>query len=170
VRAYRSRPLAGPTLAAVLALAGVGLSACGDEDDNALAPFSPVEVPDIRGPGDIDDAYSGVLDAAFVEDLDAYAGIEVTLLADVAEAISPRVFTVTPPEGEESGPVLVVVTEEAGDVDPRAGQSLVVAATPIDEFEAEVVIEELGLDVDADELEEWEGEPFLVATVLEPAP
>jgi hypothetical protein len=170
VRAYRSRPLAGPTLAAVLALAGVGLSACGDEDDNALAPTSPVDVPDIRGPGDLDDPYSGVLNATFVEDLDAYTGAEVTLLADVAEVVSPRVFTVTSPDGAEAGPVLVVATEDAGDVDPQAGQSLVIAATPVDGFDAEVVIEELALDVDEEQLGEWDDEGFLVATVLEPAP
>ena len=169
MHAYRSRPLAGPTLAAVLVLTGAGLSACGDEDDNALAPNSPVEVPDLRGEGDLDDPYSGVLDAEFYEDLPAYAGQEVTLLAEVAEVFSPRVFTLTAPGDAEVGDVLVVATEDAGDVDPQAGRSLVVAATPVDSFEAGVVVDELALDVDAAELEEWDERTFLVAEVLQPA-
>ena len=169
MRAYRHRPLAGPTLAAVLALTGAGLSACADEDDNALAPNSPVEVPDIRGPEDLDDPYTGVLDAKFYEDLPAYTGQEVTLLAEVVEVLSPRVFTVTSPDDPDVGPLLVVGTEEAGDVDPEAGQSLVIAATPGDEFDPEVVAEELALDIDHEPLEEWEGEPFLIGEVLEPA-
>ena len=170
MRAYRSRPLAGPTLAVFLALAGAGLSGCGDEDDIALAPNSPAEVPDVRGEDDLDDPYTGVLDAAFYEDLPAYAGQEVTLLAEVAEVFSPRVFTLAAPGDAEVGDVLVVATEDAGDVDPQAGQSLVLAATPVDSFEAGVVVDELGLDVDAAELEEWDERTFLVAEVLQPAP
>jgi hypothetical protein len=168
VRAYRSRPLAGPTLAAVLALAGAGLSGCA-EDDGASAPELEAEVPDIRGEADLDDPYTGVLDAAFYEDLPAYAGQEVTLLAEVAEVFSPRVFTLTAPGDAEVGDVLVVATADAGDVDPQAGRSLVVAATPVDSFEAGVVVDELALDVDAAELEEWDERTFLVAEVLQPA-
>ena len=169
MRAYRRRPLTRPTLAVVLALAGAGLSGCGDEDDIALAPNSPVEVPDVRGEDDLDDPYTGVLDAAFYEDLPAYAGQEVTLLAEVAEVFSPRVFTLTAPGDAEAGDVLVVATEDAGDVDPQAGQSLVVAATPVDSFEAGVVVDELALDVDPAELEEWDERTFLVAEVLQTA-
>jgi hypothetical protein len=169
VRAYRSRPLAGPTLAAVLALAGAGLSGCA-EDDPSSAPDSPVEVPDIRGESDLADPYTGVLDRDFFDDLPAYAGQEVTLLAEVAEVFSPRVFTVTAPDDAEVGEVLVVATEDAGDVDPQAGQALVVAATPVDSFDAGIVLEELALDVDAGQLEEWDGATFLVTTVLEAAP
>ncbi|TFV57707.1 hypothetical protein E4P41_14055 [Geodermatophilus sp. DF01-2] len=170
MRAYRSRSLAGPTLAAVLVLASAGLSACGEDDEGALAPDIEAEVPDIRGPEDPDDPYSGLLDEAFAEDLEAYAGQEVTLLADVAEVVSPRVFTVTSPDDAEVGPLLVVATEEAGDVDPEAGQALVVAATPIEAFDAGIVAEELDLDVDTEQLDEWDDQTFLVATVLQPAP
>lgn len=169
MRPLRPGPPTGLVLAAVLSVSGVGLTACG-EDENALAPESPVEVPDIRGPGDIDDAYSGVLDAAFIEDLDAYTGIEVTLLAEVAETVSPRVFTVTSPQAEEVEPVLVVTTEDAEGTEPAAGDRLVMAATPVDGFDAEVVADELELDLAPEQLEGWDDEVFLVSTVLEPAP
>ena len=165
--AYRSRPLAGPTLAAVLALAGAGLSGCAEAE--ATAPDLETEVPDLRGEGDLDDPYSGVLDAAFFEDLPAYAGQEVTLLAEVAEVVSPRAFTVTAPDDAEVGQVLVVATSDAGDTEPEAGSQVLVAATPVDSFEAGVVVEELGLEVDAAELEEWDEQTFLVAEVLQSA-
>ena len=152
--AYRSRPLAGPTLAAVLALAGAGLSGCAEAE--ATAPDLESRIPDLRGEGDLDDAYSGVLDADLYEDLSAYAGQEVTLLAEVAEVVSPRAFTVTAPDDAEVGEVLVVATPDAGDVEPEAGGQVLVAATPVDAFDAGVVVEELGLEVDAAELAEWD--------------
>lgn len=168
MRAFRRRPLAGPTLAAVLALTGVGMSACGDEPHPPLAG-GDVEVPDIRGPGDLEDPYTGALTATFVEEMTAYAGEEVTVLADVVDVVSPRVFTVTSPDDAEVGPVLVVATEDAGDFDPQAGQALYVAATPVRSFDAGVVAEELSLDVDRAPLAEWDDQTFLVAEVLQPA-
>jgi hypothetical protein len=168
VRAYRSRPLAGPTLAAVLALAGAGLSGCAEEDP-ATAPDLETEVPDLREEGDLADPYIGVLDADFYEDLPAYDGQEVTLLAEVAQVLSPRTFTVTAPGEAQVGEVLVVATSDAGDVEPEAGSQVYVAATPVDSFEAGVVVEELGLEVDAAELEEWDEQTFLVAEALQPA-
>ncbi|SNS16504.1 hypothetical protein SAMN06893096_102308 [Geodermatophilus pulveris] len=170
MRAYRRRPLAGTTLAAVLALAGVGLSGCFVTAEEAREPTTPVEVPDIRGESDLADPYSGVFDADFADDLPAYTGTEVTLRAEVAEVVSPRVFTITSPDGGEVGPVLVVATEEAGDVDPQPGTPLVVAATPVASFDAGVVAEELALDVGPEQLAEWDGQTFLVAEVLAPAP
>ena len=166
--AQRSRPPATRAVAVVLALAPIALTSCGSEDDNALAPFSPVDVPDIRGPGDLDDAYSGVLDERVREDLDAYAGIEMTLLVQVADVLGPGAFTVTSPEGDGVEPVLAVTTPDAA-IDPDAGDQLVLAATPVDEFDAEVVAEQMQLAVEAQELEEWDGQLFLVATIVEPA-
>lgn len=168
--AFRRRSLAGPTLAVVLALAGAGLSACGEDDEGALAPDLEPAVPDVRGTEDLDDPYSGVLDAAFYEDLPAYANQEVTLLAEIAEVFSARAFTVTAPDDAEVGEVLVVAAEDAGDANPQAGTSLFLAATPVDSFDAEVVVDELALDVRPEQLEEWEEETFLVAEILQPAP
>ncbi|WNV77653.1 hypothetical protein [Geodermatophilus sp. DSM 44513] len=168
--AYRHRPLARSTLAAALALVGAGLSGCSVTEEEAEEPTSPVEVPDLRGEDDLQDPYTGVLDADVAEDLDAYTGIEVTLLAEVAETISPGAFTVTSPQGEEFDPVLVVAAEDAEDTEPAAGDQLYMAATPVDGFDAEVVVDELGLDVAPEQLAAWADEVFLVATVLEPAP
>ncbi len=48
----------------------------------------------------------------------------------------------------------MVTTTEDQDVDPQAGQSLVIAATPARDFEAEVMVKELGLDLEEEQLEE----------------
>ena len=154
----------------MLALAGTGLSGCAWAERSAADRGTEVELPDVRGPEDLDDPYNGLLDADFYEDLTAYTGQEVTLLTEVVEVLSPRVFTVTSPEDAEVGPVLVVSSEDAGDVDLQPGTALVVAATPVDSFDAAVVTEELSLDVEPARLDEWDDEAFLVAEVLQPAP
>jgi hypothetical protein len=170
VRAFRRRPLAGSTLAAVLALTGAGLSGCAGAEGAAGERGTEVELPDVRGAEDLDDPYNGLLDADFYEDLTAYTGQEVTLLSEVAEVLSPRVFTVTSPEDAEVGPVLVVATQDAGDADPQAGTPLIVAATPVDSLDAAVVTEEFSLDVDPAQLAQWDDQAYLVAEVLAPAP
>ncbi|MGY1709306.1 hypothetical protein ACI8AC_07310 [Geodermatophilus sp. SYSU D00758] len=162
----------GPTarvLTALLAATGLGVTACGGlDDDNALAPYSPVEVPDIRGPDDIDDAYAGLLDERVHEDLDAYTGIEMTLLVDVVEVIGSRAFAVTSPAGERVDPVLVVTSRDTG-TEPAAGEHLVIAVTPVDDFDAEVVVDQLELGVAPERLDRWDDETFLVATIVESA-
>lgn len=158
----------GSALAAVLVLAGV-LSGCAGTDDDALAPDLEAEVPDIRGPEDLDDPYVGYLDAAFREDLDAYSGQEVTLVADVVEVVSERVFTVGSPGDDEVEPVLVLATADAGDTGPRPGESLVLAATPVQDLDVAAAVEDLGLEVDPGQLEDRDGETYLLTTILEPA-
>ena len=155
-------------MATWLVLAAVGLTSCGQEDDNALAPFDPVDVPDIRGPGDLDDAYAGALDERVREDLDAYAGIEMTLLVQVDDVVGPRAFTVTSPEGQEVDPVLAVTTADAGP-EVAEGDRLVLAVTPVDDFDAAVVADQLELALDPEQLAGWEGEVFLVTTIVESA-
>ncbi len=166
-----SRRLVGTAFAAALVVAGAGLSGCADGmDDSAVAPNLETQVPDIRGSEELDDPYRGVLDARFVEDLPAYQEQQVTVLAAVAEVLSPRSFTVTSPDGSDVEPVLVITTEEAAGVQPQAGDDVVIAATPVGEFDAEVVEEELGTMLPGERYEEWDGETFLVATIIEPAP
>lgn len=164
------RTPARPLWAAVLVFATVVLSSCADEDDNAEAPFiEPEAVPDIRGPEDPDDPYVGLLDEAFREDLEAYSQQEVTLLAQVEEVLSPRAFSVTSPTGDVD-PVLVVTTPDVRGIDPEPGQDLVIAATPMEDFDARASTDELQLGPDAGELEDWDDDVFLLATILEAAP
>lgn len=150
----------------VLATSAALAGCAADEEDMA---GTEVEVPDIRGSGDVTDAYTGALDAAFREDLDVWSDVEVTLLATVEEVLSPRTFTVTAPIGPEIEPVLVVVAESAGAQVPEAGENWVIAATPIENFDVDVVAETLDLPLSDEQYETWDEETFLVATALEEA-
>ncbi len=166
-----SRWLTGPALAAVLSLTGMALAGCGEDlDDQATAPQLETEVPDIRAGDDTDDVYRGLLDERFVEDLPAYEDQEVTVLAEVAEVLSPRTFSVTSAEGADVEPVLVMTVDAAAALEPEAGDELVVAATPSGDLDPEAIVDELGLDIEAGQLEDWEDEPYLVASIVEPAP
>ena len=170
MHAHRSQEFAGPALAAVLALTGATLTGCGkDLDGQATAPQLETEVPDIRGGDDLDDVYRGLLDERFVEDLPAYADQEVTVLAEVAEVLSPRVFSLTSADGADVDPVLVVTKDLAAALEPEPGDELVVAATPARDLDPEAVVTDLGLAIDARELENWEDEAYLVATIIKPA-
>jgi hypothetical protein len=170
VHAHRSGGLAGPALATVLALIGAGLAGCGEElDDQATAPQLETTVPDIRGADDIDDVYIGLLDERFVEDLPAYEDQEVTLLAEVAEVLSPRVFSMTSADGSDVEPVLVVTTGAAADLAPETGDDVVVAATPEGELDPQALVEDLHLDVDPARLQDWEDEVYLLASIAEPS-
>lgn len=165
----RARRPARRAVAGVLALAALGLTSCGTDAADALPPATPVEVPDIRGPGDLADPYSGVLDERVREDLGAWSGIEMTLLVEVADVLGPGAYTVTSPEGGEVEPVLAVTTPDAA-TEPDPGDQLVLAVTPVDGFDAEVVVEQLQLEVAAQRLDEWDGQTFLVTTIVESAP
>ncbi len=170
MRRSARRPLNEVVVAATIALAGAGLTGCaGEDDDNPLAPNSPLDLPDIRGAEDLDDVYTGELDAAFAEDLPAYADAEVTLLASVADVVSERVFTVTSPTDPDVGPVLVIATHEAAEQQLAAGDQIVMAATPTVDLRPEEVAEEMKLSVDPEHLEQWDDEMYLVATILQPA-
>jgi hypothetical protein len=166
MKAPLSRRVAAP-VGGVLLAAGALLAGCGSEEDPVAG--TEVEVPDIRGPEDPDDPYSGALDESFREDLDVWSGQEVTLLATVEEVLSPRTFTVGAPIGPEIEPVLVVVADDVTAAEPEGGENWVIAATPVEGFELEEVSEALAIDLPEDEYEEWEGETFLLATVLEEA-
>ncbi|WP_324277685.1 hypothetical protein [Blastococcus brunescens] len=45
-----------------------------------------------------------------------------------------------------------------------------IAATPVEDFDAETVTEELRLELDKGQLDDWDDDVFLVATILEAAP
>lgn len=154
---------------ATAVLTAATLGACSRQDVVGLPEGTGIDVPDIRGADDVGDLYTGALNEHVRDQLPAWPGQELTVLAEVAEVVSPRAFTVTSPEGvERIDPVLVVATDDAG-ADAAAGEQLVLAVTPVEGFLADVVVDEFGLDADPGALAEWEGSTFLVATVVEPA-
>ena len=143
-------------LAAVLA--GGVLGGCGEDDvdDTTAADV------DVRPSDDLEDPYDGEYTAAFREDLEAYNGLEVTLLGEVERIVSPVAFTLT---GDDVEPILVIADEELPDL--RPGERVALAAEPWEEFELLALEEELGTDLPDDAYAEWEGESYLDASRVE---
>lgn len=156
-----------PSRAVLLALAAaatVGLTACGG---NPEQPDLGEDLADVRGPQDLADPYDGPYDADFHTDVEAYADQEVTLSAAVDQVVSPVAFTITGPDGEEVEPLLVVSTEPIEGLQP--GDDLIVAATPQRELDIPELESVLGNDLEDELYEEWQGEPYLAATIVQPA-
>lgn len=160
------RSLGRRTAAAVfVVVTAVTLPACSEDDPE---PSAGDEVPDVRGSEDLDDVFNGPYSADLREDLEGYDGQEITVEGTVDRVLSPVAFTLGPPDGDDAEPVLVVVEEAA--TAPEAGEDVVVAATAQDEFRTDEVGAELDLLEDDETFEEWEGDPYLRASLVEPAP
>ncbi|TYP90292.1 hypothetical protein [Blastococcus xanthinilyticus] len=156
--ATRRPAMAGALLSATLGLAV--LTGCGEDD---TSPTTPADV-DVRPAEDLEDPYDGAYTEEFRDDLEGYNGLEVSLVGEVERIVSPIAFTLAGTDGVE--PILVVMQEEPGNLAP--GQTVAVAAQPWEEFELAEVEEAIGADLPDEAYADWEGEPFLDATIVEP--
>jgi hypothetical protein len=150
-------------IALVLAVTAA-LPACAG---NPQQPVTGSDAPDIRGSGDLEDPYDGPYTSDFRTDVEAYVDQEVTLEASVDRVVSPVAFTITGPDGQAVEPLLVVTAEPLPDL--RAGQDVVVAATPQDDFQVSAVEDRLDAALPEEPYEEWDGEPYLRASTVEVA-
>ena len=155
-------PRRAPDRRAAIALALVVTAALPACADNPQQPETGSDAPDIRGSGDLEDPYDGPYTADFHTDVEAYVDQEVTLEASVDRVVSPVAFTITGPDGESVAPLLVVTDDPLPDL--QAGQEVVVAGTPRDDFAVTAVEDRLDADVPGEPYEEWEGEPYLSAS------
>ncbi len=156
----RSRRRVGLKAVTALLLTGTtALSAC---TENPQQPETGSDAPDIRGSEDLEDPYDGPYTTDFHSDVEAYVDQEVTLEASVDRVVSPVAFTITGPDGEHVAPLLVVTDDPLPDL--QAGQDVVVAATPRDDFAVTAVEDRRDADVPGVPYEEWEGEPYLSAS------
>jgi hypothetical protein len=145
-------------VAGLSAAAAFSLSACGEGVNETQ---DPEPVPDVRGEDDLTDPFTGAYDEEFAEDMSAYSGQEVTLTAQVDEVFSAEVFSITSADGGDVEPALVVA-EDAPD-SLEAGSPVVVAATPVEDFDPAGVPG----DVNPADLGEWDGEEYLRAQTVE---
>ncbi|MGY1737309.1 hypothetical protein [Geodermatophilus sp. SYSU D00684] len=147
--------------AAVLVTGPVALSACGGDPEQ---PETGSDAPDIRGSEDLEDPYDGPYTSDFREDVEAYVGQEVTLEAAVDRVVSPVAFTITGPDGEDVGSLLVLANEPLPSLKP--GQEVVIAAVPQDDFDVSVLDDDRLAAPTAESYETWEGDPYLSAGVV----
>ncbi|MGY1665776.1 hypothetical protein [Geodermatophilus sp. SYSU D00696] len=149
-------------LATALVMTGTAASsACGE---NPRQPETGSDAPDIRGAEDLEDPYDGPYTPDFHDDVEAYVDQEVTLEASVDRTVSSVAFTITGRDGEDVEPLLVVADDPLPEL--QAGQDVVVAAVPHDEFDLSVVEDDLDASLPGEPYEEWEGEPYLSASTV----
>ena len=145
------------------ALAGTVLAGCsGDDEVNETTPADA----DVRPSDDLEDPYDGPYAPEFREDIEGYTGQEVSLLGEVDQVLSPIAFVLSG-EGDVD-PILVVSQTEFGDL--RPGQTVAVAARPLEDFELTALEQAIGSDLPDEAYAEWDGEMFLDASIVEPRP
>lgn len=149
--------------AALLAASTLGLTACsGTAGDEAGTDVEDIVEDDAAA---ADGPFEGPYDTAFYEDLDSYAGEEVTLSADVNEVITETAFTIAGTDDTTVEALLVVGATEVADLAPEV--TVEVTGTVQQAFVLEEAEEELGIDLDDALFDEWEQEPYVVAETVE---
>ncbi|GAA2176925.1 hypothetical protein GCM10009784_25500 [Arthrobacter parietis] len=153
---------------AVLPAAVLGVAGCGEQ--SVYEAGVDLEDPDagfIAGDEESDNSldsgpYDEVYDQNFWDELTIYFGEEVTLSAQVKQPLDPRAFTIAGMDDTTVNPLLVVHDGEVPQLEP--GQSLIINGTVHEYLDVEAVEEELGVDLDDTVYEQWEDDPYLLAT------
>ncbi|GAA1347091.1 hypothetical protein [Arthrobacter roseus] len=107
-------------------------------------------------------AYDGVYDQTFYDEMDTYVGEEVTVSADVNEILTPMSFTIAGTDDTTVEALLVVHDTELPEV--TSGLTVGVTGTVQEAFDLPTVEEEMGVDLDDEAYEDWDGEPYIEAT------
>ena len=144
---------------AVAAVSTLGLSACGGDTAGTEAG---ADVEDVVEEEPLEDGpYDGVYDSAFSDEVDGYAGEEVTLSADVNEVITPEAFTIAGTDDTSVEALLVVGA--TGDTELVPETTVGVTGTVMESFVLTDVEADLGVDLDDALFAEWEQEPYVMA-------
>lgn len=126
--------------AATLAVSAFGLAGCSDDTAETVTDAA---VEDIQ------------------ENVGLYAGLEVTVAAEVGDILSPTAFTITGTEDPENQELLVVSATEWSDLEPS--MPVQVRGEVQTAFVLVALEEELGQDLNDDLYAAWEGLPYIVS-------
>lgn len=156
---------------ALLPTAVLGVAGCGEQ--SVYEAGVDLEDPDagfLAGDEESDNSldsgpYDEVYDQSFWDELTIYFGEQVTLSAQVKEPLEARAFTIAGMDDTTVNPLLVIHQGEVQQVEP--GQALIVNGTVHEYLDIEAVEEELGVDLDDAVYEDWENDPYLLATSIE---
>lgn len=158
--------------APLLALGLAGCSTAGEEtgadveDVQELEEEEPLE-DDAAAEDDAADVadgpYDGPYDEAFYANIDeVHAGETVTVSALVNEVISPEVFTIAGTD-ETTVDALPVLHGEPMDT-LESGLDVRVTGVVMTGFDLVAIEDEMGIDLDDELFEEWDGQPYIDAT------
>ncbi|WP_159616395.1 hypothetical protein [Arthrobacter zhaoguopingii] len=154
----------------MLPITALGLVGCdstaGTEEGADVEDIVDEEADGTEAPGGVE-PYNGVYDSTFFDDRESYVGEEVTLSADVNEVMSPMSFTIAGTDDTTVEALLVVHDMELPEVAPE----LTVSVTGVvrEAFDLPTVEEEMGIDLDDEAFEDWDGEPYVEAKSVDTA-
>lgn len=96
----------------------------------------------------------------------SFAGMTVTVSADVSEIVSERAFTIAGTENTGTQPLLVVSSTGAPQVNEDS--AVAVTGTVRKAFDLPAVESELGIDLDDGLYDAYDRQPYIVATQIDP--
>ncbi|WP_432534549.1 hypothetical protein [Kineococcus arenarius] len=166
---HPSRPSVRSAATGAVALVALALAGCGSQEEDLVdaAPESVEEAvvdrqDDATG---VQPVHEGVLDGTFYEQVEAWDGQQVTLTAEADVLVSPRTFVLVPEPGTEVDPLLVLSpTDVAGLAE---GDDVRVTGVLGAAFDLPRVEEDTGLALQDDRYDDFDAEPYLVATSVE---
>ncbi|RZU31926.1 hypothetical protein [Blastococcus saxobsidens] len=153
----RCRPAtAGLVLASVAALSGC-------TEDGTAAPGAGTPVAGDR-PDAGTAAYDGPYTTRFAGEVRSYDGQTVVLSADVNRVLGPAAFSLAGTDDTTIEPLLVVAPDAS---EVRADSTVAVTGTVRLSFDLAAVEEETGTDLDDEQLERFDGRPYVTAGRVE---
>ena len=159
----------GAGLLLLPALAACTNDTAGPETGADVEDVQEGDVSDEEVTADDDiDPYDGIYGNDFYDSIVDYADTEVILSANVGEVLSDEAMTIAGTEDTSVEPLLVIHEEPVADLE--ADLTIQVTGIAYEEFEIADVEERTGLDLDDEQFEEWEGEPYVEATQIDSSP
>lgn len=174
------KPVVRTAIASVLTMSAFGLTACGDtagdeegvsvedvqEEDQEVDPSVDADSDvDTEPEGDADWAYEGNFDAEFFDTANDYAGQEVNVSADVNEVLSDDAFTIAGTDDTSVDEMLVVGADSTSELENDLTVS--VTGTVQEDFDLVTVEENLGVDLEDELYEDWDGQTYIEASSID---
>lgn len=164
-----------------LALGAMTLAGCADAgqdegtgveditEEDAVEDESPDDEAagdDEAEAGDVVEPYNGRYDADFVGDYDGYLGETVTITAEVDELVSDNAFTVVDTD-DITVEELLIVHDGAAPDGVEEGAVVEVTGEVEEGFDVMTAEDDLSVELDDDEYDDWDGERYIRADMVE---
>ncbi|WP_337061066.1 hypothetical protein [Kineococcus sp. G2] len=165
---FRTRPTARTAAAGIVAFAAFGVAGCsetaGEEEGTSVEDVQEADEEALEGEAAVT-PYEGAYDGTFYDDVNTYVGQEVTVSAEVDSVVSPNAFVIAGTEDTTVDPMLVVGATEVSGL--SEGTLVEVTGTVHEAFDLPQVEEDTGVDFEDDLFNDYDAEPYIVATTVE---
>lgn len=154
------------SLAGALCFSVLGVASCGTEGSEKGADVEDVqEVTEETETNNPANPFDGPYDQGFLDDVDVRKGQRVTVSANVSKIIAPDAFTIAGTEDTTVDPLLVLHKDTEPELKPEL--TVKVTGTVHIAFDLPAVEKDLGIDLDDALFEDWDGKPYLQASMID---